>query len=82
MPEEERQVVSSAIINRIMDLAGDMPDPAAHRRNLETLNPRQLQERLAALEAPRPSEKTAEIQFWGPRKNRARADLPTEALCI
>lgn len=41
----------TATIERIMQLCGDMPNPAAHRHYLEQLRTRELQQRLADLEA-------------------------------
>ena len=70
--------MSDSLINRILTLSGPMPDVERHRRYLQGLNVRQLQEREAALLSGPRQERPA-VQFWGPQKKRASKGAPCPA---
>ena len=61
-----------ALINRILELSGPMPDAEAHRRYLRTLTAPQLAARAKAL-GENPSRAEREINFWPGRKNAPAA---------
>lgn len=52
----------NTLIERIMGVAGDMPDRDAHRRYLATLSERALVDRLAILSGQ--YRDTPKIEFW------------------
>ena len=51
-------------INRIMELAGPMPDPAAHRRYLASLPTGRLEQRLKDLQAEQDRPLTQPRVHW------------------
>lgn len=63
----------NTLIERIIAAAGDMPDPAAHRRYLATLSERQLLERLATL--TRGNSAAPQIKFWTPVRRNLQTTL-------
>ena len=63
----------NTLLDRIMSVAGDMPDPAAHRRYLATLSERQLLERLATL--TRGNSAAPQIEFWTPVRRNLKTTL-------
>jgi len=63
----------NSLIERIMAVAGAMPDPAAHRRYLATLSEKQLLDRLATLTGE--YKQPATIEFWGPIRRNLQPTL-------
>lgn len=69
------------LINRILELAGDMPDVAAHRRYLKSLSEPVLQARLKLLQADQNKSANPRWQHHVPktRKTFPRSVFPTPA---
>jgi hypothetical protein len=63
----------SAIIQRILDLSGPMPDRTRHARYLERLSADQLQDRERLL-LDGPGQPSEVVEFWaGHKKTRSLA---------
>ena len=64
----------NAIIENILKAAGDMPNPAAHRRYLESLPTAALEARLKELHLT--SERRSALPVYRPRPLREKAMVP------
>ena len=63
----------NTLIERIMAVAGDMPNRDAHRRYLGTLSEQALKDRLATLTGQ--YREPAKVEFWTTEKRKLQTTV-------